>query len=159
MFNRFLSIMNCFRKPQNADFRGLFPSKWNKTTNNTFDRFLIMNCFRKLQSVHFKTPKHTGVCFSFSDPSHLLRSFLFIKDVYLTFLECISFLLVSKYIYNLLRICMFPSQIIRRMSLQFICISFTIYEKDVASLYVHFKSDCTFNFQLEIPKIVDLASL
>ena len=67
--------------------------------------------------------RKTGVCFSFSDPSHLLRSFLFIKNIYITFLECISFLLVSKYIYNLLRICIFPSQIIRRMSLQFIYIS------------------------------------
>ena len=93
-----------------------------------------------------------GVCFSFSDPSHLLRSFLFIKDVYLTFLECISFLLVSKYIYNLLRICMFPSQIIRRMSLQFIYISFTIYEKDVASLYVHFKSGLYFQFSVKNSK-------
>ena len=60
--------MNCFRKPQNAHFRGLFPSKCNKTTNNTFDRFLsIMNCFRKLESVHFKTAKHTSERFLMQD--------------------------------------------------------------------------------------------
>ena len=85
------------------------------------------------------------MCFSFSDPSHLLRSFLFIKNVYITFLECISFLLVSKYMYNLLRICIFPSQIIRRLPLVF-TISFTIYEKDVSSLYVHFESGLYFKF-------------
>ena len=96
--------------------------------------------------IDISTPVFSGVCFSFSDPSHLLRSFLFIKHVYITFLECISFLLVSKYIYNLLRICIFPSQIIRRVYLQFIYISFTIYEKDVASLYVHFKSGLYFQF-------------
>ena len=51
-----------------------------------------------------------GVYISLANPSHLLRSFALIENMYKTFLEYVYFLRILNLVQKLLRLCIKPSE-------------------------------------------------
>ena len=79
-----------------------------------------------------------GVYISFINPSLLLKSFLFMKNKYITFLNYVHFLLFWKLVHYLLKICTFLSLFKRRVHSQIKYTSFLYFKKDNFEIYVHF---------------------
>ena len=91
-------VMNCMKN----DF---LASDKNDFVQNNFHFVLDKNNF-----VWADGQGKRGVYKSLRDPSHLLKSFWLIENMYKTFLEYVYFFRILKLVQNLLRICIKPSE-------------------------------------------------